>query len=155
MKNQIDNEKGLTLLEVLLSIVILTIILVTVMNFFPQMGFMNKQNEDKQQATNLAKKELIYWQETLGNSSDFENFKKNPKQDYPFIREDDTVSDNTSTITIKTNTTRSTNSIFNVEVIINKDSDLDSEPTKAYPIDIKLFKNKDTLVSETYGYVFQ
>ena len=42
MKNKIDNEKGLTLLEVLLSIEISTNYPLTVMNFFPQMGFMNQ-----------------------------------------------------------------------------------------------------------------
>ncbi|MCQ6273511.1 prepilin-type N-terminal cleavage/methylation domain-containing protein [Bacillus sp. V3B] len=147
------NQKGVTLLEVLLSIVILTIILVSIMNLLPQMGFMNKQNEDKQQAINLAKKELIYWQGTL-ESSNFTSFKGNPEQDYPFIEEDDIISTNIDTIIIETDTTGPANSIFNVEVIIQKDSDLDSEPIKAYPLHIKLFKNKGTLVSETYGYVF-
>ena len=43
----VENEKGLTLIEVLASIVILSIILVSIMNFFPQMGLMNKTNARK------------------------------------------------------------------------------------------------------------
>ncbi|CAH2716273.1 hypothetical protein BACCIP111895_03457 [Neobacillus rhizosphaerae] len=57
-----QNEKGVTLLEVLISIVILSIIFLSVMRFFPQMGFMNNQNAEKTQAINTAKEILIDWQ---------------------------------------------------------------------------------------------
>src|SRR5581483_8216393 len=58
----VKNEKGLTLLEVLISIVILSIILVSFMGIFPQMGMMNQQNSNKEQAVNTAKRLLISWE---------------------------------------------------------------------------------------------
>ena len=57
----IRDEKGLTLLEVLISIVILSFIFLSIMNFFPQMGFINKVNEDKAKTVNYANELLIEW----------------------------------------------------------------------------------------------
>lgn len=155
-----QNQKGMTLIEVLLSIVILTIILGTVIKFFPQMGMMNKQNETKQQAVNLAKKELMYWKISLETSQDFMDFKNNtnPNQIFTFINkvEGDTITIEPETVSIKTLTTKSSNSDFGVKVIIYKESDLTSNPRKAYQIHIKLLKdgNEDNPYSETYGYIF-
>lgn len=154
------NQRGLTLIEVLLSIVILSIILGTFMKFFPQMGLMNKQNETKQQAVNLAKKELMYWKTLIETSKDFNDFRKNnnPNQNFSFINktEGDSVTIGTDSIAINTLATNSSDSIFGVQVIIFKNSDLTNEPIKAYPIHIKLLKdrNENKPYSETYGYIF-
>ncbi|KAB2338726.1 prepilin-type N-terminal cleavage/methylation domain-containing protein [Cytobacillus depressus] len=155
-----QNQKGLTLIEVLLSIVILSIILGTFIKFFPQMGLINKQNETKQQAVNLAKKELMYWKNVIETSNDFNVFRKNNNltQSFSFINKTkgDTVTINIDTITIKTLSTNASDSKFGVQVKINKKSDLTTEPIKAYPIHIKLLKegNEANPYSETYGYIF-
>jgi type II secretory pathway component PulJ len=70
----VKNEKGVTLIEVLAAIVILMIILGSVMNFFPQIGFVNKSNEEKAEAINTAKLILHNWQ----NDSNVKNFLKTP-----------------------------------------------------------------------------
>ncbi len=62
----VRNEKGVTLIEILAAVVILSIILVSLMNFFPQMGFINKLNGEKSQAINTAKQVLIDWQNDNG-----------------------------------------------------------------------------------------
>lgn len=54
------NERGISLVEVVASIVILAIILISIVNLLPQMGLKNNQNEDKQVAVNSASKELAY-----------------------------------------------------------------------------------------------
>lgn len=74
MGKQLNNEKGLTLLEVLLSIVLLVIVLTTFANFFSQSAMFVKKNEEKfsstqtaQQVINLIEQELT--KSELENSS--------------------------------------------------------------------------------------
>lgn len=68
------NEKGVTLIEVILSITILMIVFSVLINYLPQMATSNNQNIDKNLAVNLAKDELLYWKEALKNKSDFDHF---------------------------------------------------------------------------------
>lgn len=153
--NNETEEIGISLIEVLASLVILSFILISFLNFFPHMGQKNLQNDYKQSAINIAKMELSYWKEKLENSSDFNSFKTNPTgASYSFITSEDNVTYDSDTILIKTNKTKSTRSNFFVEVAIHKNSDLPSKPKKAYQIHIKIYKANDILVSETYGYIF-
>jgi prepilin-type N-terminal cleavage/methylation domain-containing protein len=55
------NEKGLTLVEILAAISILSIIVVSFLSFFPQVGMMNQQNDVKTKGINVAKKILAQW----------------------------------------------------------------------------------------------
>lgn len=147
------NERGISLIEVVASIVLLAIILVSVINLLPQMGKKNNQNEDKQIAVNLASKELAYWQSAL--KSDFNTLLANPNATFSFIESGDKLTyDGDDTITIKTSNTRSMSSKYNTEIKITKTPDLDSQPTKANQISIFIYKNNNILVAETYGYVF-
>ena len=54
------NDKGMTLLEVLLSITILSIIMLGMLSFFTQAYSYTKNNEDKTIAVNVAKNILVY-----------------------------------------------------------------------------------------------
>lgn len=51
---KLDDEKGLTLLEVLLSIVLLVIVLTSFASFFTQSAMFVKKNEDKLSTTQAA-----------------------------------------------------------------------------------------------------
>lgn len=141
------NQKGVTLLEVLLSIVILTIILVTIMNFFPQMAGMNKHNEDKQQAINLAKKELIDWQgrkdikEVLANPSTVDT-ELTTLSDY--VKKDNTYYYFKGT---------SNDHEFDVEVKIEQTSNILTTPLQANAIHVILRNSHGIEVSKTYGYI--
>lgn len=147
------NERGISLIEVVASIVLLAIILVSVINLLPQMGKKNNQNEDKQIAVNLASKELAYWQSALKN--DFNTMLANPNGTFSFIKSGDQLTyDGDDTISIKTSNTRSMSSKYYTEIKITKTPDLDSQPTKANQISIFIYKNNNILVAETYGYVF-
>lgn len=135
------NQKGLTLIEVLLSIVILSIILVTFMKFFPQMGMMYKQNENKQQAVNVAKELLIDWQK---KGDALNSFISNPSNSViPGYKSSDT----------KYYYFQEKRYDFDVEIIIKKNPDLNGSPFKAYPVHIKLKSNKGNIITETYGYI--
>jgi len=149
---KILNERGISLVEVVASIVILAIILISIVNLLPQMGLKNNQNEDKQVAVNLASKELAYWQSTL--KDDFNSLLANPNATFSFIKSGDTLTSDSNTITIFTTTTKSMTSKYHSKIIITKKPDLNSLPTKANQISIFIYKNNNILVTENYGYVF-
>lgn len=146
------NEKGLTLVEVLASIVILSIVLVIFMNFFPQMALMNNKNEEKQQAINLAKKELIYWQNEMKSQSDLDNFLNTPSTISQFkaeCNENISLDFGCGIFNYHVNSES-----FDVIVMIKKTSDLETNSTKLHQIHIQLIKeNQEYPTSETYGYI--
>lgn len=141
-KEILQKESGLTLLEVLLSILILTVILVSMMNFFPQMGKMNTQNKEKLETVNLTKKVLNKWQE----NDDIKLFLQNPNAiSIPEFKGE--TNDNNQFLfetTIKN---------YKIQVLVNKDSDLNSGPAKPHAMRIVFFDDKDSKVTETYGYI--
>lgn len=142
---QIINQDGITLLEVLLSIVILSLILVTILNVFPQMGFLNQQNETKLQGINTARQVLIQWQE----KTEVKNFLLNPaintKPAYLTDQGAYYVSE----------TTRNNQKVI---VKIAKGSDLGenipkASPTKVYQIHVQLQDIKNKIIGESFGYL--
>ncbi|WNF21892.1 prepilin-type N-terminal cleavage/methylation domain-containing protein [Mesobacillus jeotgali] len=56
MGNKLDNQNGLTLLEVLLSIVILSIVLTSFASFFSQSAMFVKKNEEKLSTSQTSQK---------------------------------------------------------------------------------------------------
>ncbi|WML59565.1 prepilin-type N-terminal cleavage/methylation domain-containing protein [Neobacillus sp. PS2-9] len=141
----IQNENGLTLIEVLISIAILSIIFVSFMSFFPQMGFMNKQNEDKTQAINTAKEVLIEWQEMPDLKAFLVDPTNDTLDDLPSNKK--TEGDYYYFYTTKNN--------YDVTIKINILPSKESKAAKAHLIMIQLFNKKGTVVSETYGYVLR
>ncbi|MFP7299847.1 prepilin-type N-terminal cleavage/methylation domain-containing protein [Neobacillus niacini] len=149
----INNEKGVTLIEVIISIAILSILLISFMNFFPQMGLMNRQNEDKTQAINTAKNLLVDWQESIkvkgfltknnqgsgftpnniGDKEYYTHFDPNPSgSDYIFK----TTKDN-----------------YDVNITISKNPRKNSNAYSVHLIIVQLLNDKGNTVSETYGYI--
>ncbi|MEB2302763.1 type II secretion system GspH family protein [Lysinibacillus xylanilyticus] len=149
---KILNERGISLVEVVASIVILAILLISIVNLLPQMGLKNNQNEDKQVSINLASKELAYWQSIL--KSDFNSLLANPDATYSFIESGDALTYDNANITITTTSTKSMASKYHTKIIIKRTPDLHSLPTKANQICIFIYKNNNILVTENYGYVF-
>ncbi|GHH97193.1 type IV pilus modification PilV family protein [Neobacillus kokaensis] len=143
------DEKGITLIEVLVSITLLSIVLLSVMGFFPQMGLMNSHNEDKSKAINIAKEILINWQE----SSDVKWFVKtnhvtgftptDPKVNYSnFSYDADYYYFETS------------KDIYDVHIKIKKTPDTSSKLSSVNYIVIQMLNKKTgNVVSETFGYV--
>ncbi|MEO2074633.1 MAG: prepilin-type N-terminal cleavage/methylation domain-containing protein [Bacillus sp. (in: firmicutes)] len=139
----LKEEKGVTLLEVLLSIVILSMILLTTMSFFPQMGFLNNQNNLKTQGINTAKDVLLKWQ----NDSRLDVFFANPDAgvipDYKPIPGADYYN------------FESVEGKYLVNIQIKKTPSRESKIYNAHQIDIILFKLNKTgsAISKTYGFV--
>jgi prepilin-type N-terminal cleavage/methylation domain-containing protein len=153
----IKNEKGVTLIEVLAAVVILSIVLGSIMNFFPQMGFMNKGNGDKSQAINISKQDLIKWQKDVG----VQNFlASNGTGTLPTLGtrlEDVTLTDGSYYHF------GSTEGSFGVDIYINKvkdnnlptstDPNISIRLNKAYFIKIQVSNTKGTVLTENYGYI--
>ena len=59
MINQILNRNGFTLIEILASIVLLTIVISMFLSIFPQMGNMNHRNGENLDAANVSKELLV------------------------------------------------------------------------------------------------
>jgi prepilin-type N-terminal cleavage/methylation domain-containing protein len=135
-----NSEKGLTLVEILVSIVLLSIIFLSIIKFFPQMGFLNKENENKTIAINYVKEILNQWQ----NSNDVVNFLKNPTTVslYGYNHKDNNY------YYFKTK-----QGDYDVNIKIKINTDLNSAPIKTHLIDIQL--KKGNIVSETYGYIVE
>lgn len=159
-----QNEEGITLIEVVASIVILSFIVISFMNFFPQMGKSNIQTGEKQQAINLARSELLYWQEKI-NKEFLET------QSATLLQSDvnrvELIHVPTNSIKIVTTTSNSMTSVSNkydVIVLIKLESDLTTAPSKAHQIQINIYKENSIQnnslvsgshpISSTYGYVF-
>ncbi|MFF2447730.1 prepilin-type N-terminal cleavage/methylation domain-containing protein [Neobacillus sp. NPDC058068] len=148
----VRNEKGVTLIEILISIVILSIIFLSIMRFFPQMGLMNQQNENKSQAINTAKGLLIDWQE----SNKVKTFIANDKQTIGFI----TNVNNKDYYTNFNPNPSGTDYIFTTiknsyEVTIKiKKSPIEKSNVYSVHLIVMQLKNKNgNVVAETYGYV--
>ncbi len=142
------NENGVTLVEVLAAFALLSIVFVSVLNFIPQMGFMNQLNKDKIQSVNSAKEVLVKWQDAHEVKDFIENsstvFPKDINENIQYDHYLDTTHYH-KFITTKND--------FKVEILIKKISDLTSSPNKAHQILVQFLNKNDKVVSESYGYV--
>ncbi|WP_064093113.1 type IV pilus modification PilV family protein [Rossellomorea aquimaris] len=136
----IKNEKGITLIEVLLSMAILSIVLLTIFNFFPQIGMLNQYNGNKAVGVNIAKKYLVQWKD----SNEVIEFLLDPDLSPP----PDGYDHEDSNYFYYKKTTND----FDVHIKIKKSSELNSTPAKAHLIQIEVIEDGKT-ISETYGYV--
>ena len=65
----LSSSKGLTLIEVLVSLTILSIILLGIMNFFNQAYSYTNSNQKKTAAINVARNALTYMEQSSGTNS--------------------------------------------------------------------------------------
>lgn len=146
----IRNEKGVTLIEVLVSIVLLSIIFLSVMRFFPQMGLMNNQNQNKAKAINITKEVLINWQE----SSDVKWFLVKTDQVTGFTSTDPKVAYTGFSYDLNYYYFETTKDIYDVHIRINRFPETSSRLSSINSIVIQLLDKKNRhVVSETFGYV--
>lgn len=164
IKNKLLDESGISLIEVIASVVIISIILIAFMNFFPQMAKSNNQTGEKQQAINLASSELLFWQNIIS-----EQFMDNPtasnlKASVNSIEQINTPTNSIRILTTSTNSIASMANDYDVEVLLKIDPDLTTSPLNANLIQINIYNensiqdntlvNSGKPISTTYGYVF-
>ncbi|MGM0900249.1 MAG: type IV pilus modification PilV family protein [Bacillota bacterium] len=145
----IRNENGVTLVEVLAAMAILAIILTSLINLFPQMGMMNKQNEEKTKGINTAKQLLIEWS-TKPEVKDALKLDNSGVENWPsgYIQEGEDLRDY---YLFEVNTPTK------AKIKIQKEQDLNQSGTErqyqAHQIKVEILNDRDVVVSETYGYV--
>lgn len=136
----LKNEKGITLIEILTAMAILSIIFITVAQFFPQVGQMNHRNDVKTKGINIAKTELVEWT----RSPVLINYLKEATNPIPGGFKG--ISDGHYTF-------QKVRDGLDVLVKIKVKPDLAPEPSEAHYIQIEVKDQKGKQVSKTYGYV--
>ncbi|MGR3765906.1 PulJ/GspJ family protein [Rossellomorea sp. NS-SX7] len=137
----LENEKGLTLVEILAATSILSIIVVSILSFFPQVGMMNQQNDDKTKGINVAKKILAEW--TIDENDEIAVFLEDPLvADVPYGYESYNPEDAVYYFFKKTAEG------FDVKVKLP----IDQQEDRPRQVIINLSKNGKE-ITETYGYV--
>ncbi|MCZ2259810.1 type IV pilus modification PilV family protein [Sporosarcina sp. G11-34] len=155
MKKYLQNEKGLTLVEVLATLVILGIVFVGIMNIFPQMTLFNAKTYTKLDTMNLARQEmadiksnemilseetpLVKFTESISgiDYSSPEGPKKENEEDYyEFTKEN---ADNGYK--------------YELRFFTNPDFDGDINTPALHKIHLIIKKEQNILSSEIYGYV--
>jgi prepilin-type N-terminal cleavage/methylation domain-containing protein len=151
-------QDGLTLIEVLVSIVILSIILTTFFSFFSQSLVFSGKNEEKLVAYNLASKTLRVVEE---------KYKNTLQTDLNIISSSVLCTENFSITEIRTTITSTSICYFNEnqknyypEVLITKElnhsTDFSTSKIVLYKINVKIYDKQTTprkLLSETFGYI--
>ncbi|MEK3954142.1 PulJ/GspJ family protein [Psychrobacillus sp. FSL K6-1464] len=146
MFHNLKNNSGFTLIEILASVVLLTVVLSMFLSIFPQMANTNNRTGDNLDAANVGKEVLVKMKKMS-----YENITS--KTNLPI--DNTTYTNSTNNIQIKgTYVTNVEN--YNVEININKthDVEINSSTTRLRRFSIKILddQNKNTLTT-TYGYL--
>ncbi|WP_343034995.1 prepilin-type N-terminal cleavage/methylation domain-containing protein [Sporosarcina jiandibaonis] len=145
-------EKGLTLIEVLASLVILGIVFIGFMNIFPQMTVFNKKTETKLDTMNLAKQEIVEIKSyELSDPLSFEQILKfNPIASEVISEDSDDIE-----IEYEKNDYKYRITINNENALKDEDGDseIKSKNIGLYKVHIQILTDGEQLSSETYGYL--
>lgn len=74
MKKKFQNDNGMTLVEILAALVILSIVFIGFMTVFPQMTAFNEKTGNKLETMNSAKMELADWKGGIYSISYFDQY---------------------------------------------------------------------------------
>jgi prepilin-type N-terminal cleavage/methylation domain-containing protein len=151
----LKNEKGVTLVEVLAAITLLSIVLVSMLSMFPQMRMVNNHNEDKAEAINIAKEILIDWQEDLevklyikenNHNAGFIQTPGNDKVNYTGF---------SSTLFPDFYYFETKKDKYDVHIKIKKSHKIitSSSTAQVNQIIVQVLNERGNIVTETYGYV--
>lgn len=139
----VKNDRGVTLVEVLVAIVILSIVLGSIMNFFPQMGFINGQNQKKAQAISTAKQVLINWQ----NDDGVQEYLKGSSTATPLVQP---LNQDTNYYYFQTS---SGDFDVNIKIAKNPPTNFQAGSTSIRFIQVQVQNQQNKVTSETYGYI--
>ncbi|MEH7381981.1 prepilin-type N-terminal cleavage/methylation domain-containing protein [Bacillus sp. JJ1533] len=154
MSQSIKNEKGVTLIELVASIAILTIILLSFMSFFIMSAKYNGVSSDKMTATNIARevqeefkineeKNLALKDLILTSRTSTETFI--PKSSYPQLNVTEDIQLNNDILTFIF-----TEQNFTVKVNVDTSSD-DQVDVSLSKLNVQVLKGT-TILSETFTY---
>lgn len=129
-------NKGFTLIEILVTLVILSIILLSFMSFFSQSSLFTQKNNEKLSAINLAQETIV----TIKNQPDY--FQKVVKYTTGFSDPEKTIL-NVNSI-----------GMFNQQPDYRLGLEITKDYTyKLYKIHVQIYDLKNNLLAETYHYL--
>lgn len=141
------SQKGLTLIEVVASIVILSIVLILGMSIFSQMEKTNSNSKENIDTANIGK-ELLFELKKL-NFSNISNTSLNEiNKNFPI--EVMTLEDNGDDLSL-IGTYQYLNKIYGVNIYISKDVEIGTRSHRRVMIDIK--NSRDNISSTVHGYL--
>ncbi len=139
------NQAGLTLTEILVSLVLISIVLITFFSFFSQTTLFSGKNEERLVAFHLATKTLNIVESNYKNTSISSDNLLLSCGNYPLELK--------SALQASTCYYHNNNKNYYPEIVLSKQLDM---PT-LYVIQIKIYNSPNSterkLLSETYGYV--
>lgn len=141
------SQKGLTLIEVVASIVILSIVLILGMSIFSQMEKTNSNSKENIDTANIGK-ELLFELKKI-NFSNISNKSLNEiNKNFPI--EVMTLEDNGDDLFL-IGTYQYLNKIYGVNIYISKDVEIGTRSHRRVMIDIK--NSRDNISSTVHGYL--
>ncbi|MEH7276294.1 type IV pilus modification PilV family protein [Neobacillus vireti] len=154
MFRSLKNEKGVTLIELLTSIVILSIILLSFMTFFTNSFQYNAISSDKMKATNIAREVQEEFKVNPEKNLELKNLITHSKTSadttisksgYPNLNLSEDITKNSDVLTLKL-----VSQNFNVEVLVDTKNDPELHSSLA-KINVKV-KKGTKVVSEAFTY---
>ena len=150
LKTFISNERGLTLIELLASIIILSIVILTFLSFFTNAFRFNAINSDSIQAMNIAREQQAMIKE---NDSDIHQLLVNNS-----LTAEAAIRLHVNNSIEKTEKNgkdyyilKSTNTDYDITIAIEKDTHLTETFNDLHEVHVEVKKN-GKLLSETYTY---
>lgn len=132
-----ENDKGFTLIEILVSITILSVVLVVFASFFTQSALFTKKNEKEIVALNLARLAL---EELRQNPQSFSNnemvFEQFNMEGKPFVS------------AVKGDGTFQQYDQYRLRLIVTPVSDMNT-----YQVKVQILTNDGVTLTETYGLI--
>ncbi|TWI57090.1 prepilin-type N-terminal cleavage/methylation domain-containing protein [Halalkalibacter nanhaiisediminis] len=141
MKQYLSKENGLTLLELLVSLVIISIVLTSFFTFFSQGMIFSVKNEENLLAADTAR-EILVLLET--------EYQPIEQSNQYTLSCHDSILTSLNNFDSSTCTVERGNHSFFLETTVHKEKEFE-----LYQLHVKLFdnNNKATLLTETHGYV--
>ncbi|TQR14840.1 PulJ/GspJ family protein [Psychrobacillus soli] len=142
MLNRNKNTSGFTLVEILASVVLLTVVISLFLSMFPQMANINNKNGGNLDAANVGKELLVsmkkikYDQSIALNNLPLEN----------------AIKIGTSPNIIISGTYNSNNQSFKAKITIWPTPDVNA-PQALYRMQIDVMNSNDRILTTTYGYL--
>lgn len=150
-KRFIQNDKGISLIEILISIVLLSILITSFLTFFPQVSSFNQKTDERLTSVTLAKSWLVQAQNSESTLyKQLINLTDNPS-----------ASINTSDLDLLTNINRNSDVIelifkennYFIHLYLYYRQETLKGANTLYKIRIDVFDEQDKLNSHIYGYI--
>lgn len=152
LNQTLKKQNGFTLIEILASIIILSIILITFFSFFSQSINFSKANEEEYAAIHLAEQIWVNLNKSVDNSPSNPNFKQNLNlTTYNTAQQNALNVDQNGFIDIDGNGIINEMDQYKLNLVIQLESNFTN--FDIYFVNIRIVDKNNHVLTETYGYL--